>query len=353
MSLLALKQIETQQQHEQIVSAKRAKTSKSQSPARHHTSSDCCNDESGIDSSGDEVCQSREDKFGIDHGDGCGSDGDEVKNADDGDRCAADNKSLSINKALSGTIQEKSPDDTCTTVNESVSESDASALMISISNPSHDETDFHGSFTANNDEPTISRKTIQRVLSIELTDHLRERLNERDFSETDFYKTVLHGSQCRDDGGWRFTYRGITAITDAYGKVGITIYRDTCPQCQAGGKAICDRGFCMDCCRGCDTCAGVMCPSCTARGKKICERGFCEDCCYGCDTCAGEGVANAKREGKPSVIEATVRIVAVDVTYVLLKDVANAKREGKPSVTEATVRIVAMDVMHAGVANAE
>lgn len=334
MALLALEQIGTQQHHEQIVTAKSCGiyVAEDEAVEQEERRCDCCKDESGIQSSGDEVCQLCEDTFGIDHGDGCcASDGDEVKNAHDGDsRCAADNKLLSINKASSATIHEKSPDDMCTTVNES----DASALMISFPKPSHDEINPDYSSMANNDERgilsgdvsivstefsrrldklgnrNVDKKDLypaqssisdssddeteannhelnrqQRVLSIELTDHLQERLYERGFSHADFYKTVYHGSTCKDYGQWRFTYRGITAITDENVQVGITIYHETCPRCKVRGNKICDRGFCTDCCYGCDTCAGERCRQCKVRGETICGRGYCKDCCYGCYIC--------------------------------------------------------------------
>lgn len=59
---------------------------------------------------------------------------------------------------------------------------------------------------------------------IELTDHFRERLRERDIDPSDFHDCIVHGTKERDGSNWRFSRNGVSVITDKFVGVAITIF---------------------------------------------------------------------------------------------------------------------------------
>lgn len=189
-------------------------------------------------------------------------------------------------------------------------------------NDDEDETDEE------EDDDTSILERISNPSFVGFTDHIRERMYERGYTQSDFNMVIKHGCRVQEGkgGAWRFIYNRTLVVTDRDVEVGITMYEEDdtncemcdleqdmcvcgfcklcceksgkrnpcCPNCRRRGKEICDRGFCQDCCFGCDTCAGEECPNCKVRGEEICKRGFCNECCWGCDTCAGEQCPKCK-----------------------------------------------------------
>lgn len=138
--------------------------------------------------------------------------------------------------------------DTCSTANESLSDEDESKESESDESEP-DDASVGNPILRRRDNPIRRPATdeeIEHALAIGFTDHLWERCGERGFTRIDFLKAVLYGCRCRDGHHRRFTYRGITAITDASVGTGITIFEqyDTqCAQCESE-KDRCSCGFC-------------------------------------------------------------------------------------------------------------
>ncbi len=146
-----------------------------------------------------------------------------------------------------------------------------------------------------------NNKPIYRII---ISNHLLERCEERDIP-SNLVKEIIRnnkGVSNHYNGTTEYYQSGICCITrtNVYTtvtqrclveEVGITAFIPECKEC--GDDNVCSKGYCHDCCWGCNECnayLGRKCKECGERGVDNCknDRGvFCKFCCYGCDKCEG------------------------------------------------------------------
>ena len=134
----------------------------------------------------------------------------------------------------------------------------------------------------------VAQSVATSAITLESTLHLRQRKGERGISRRELQSTLKHGEAERDAFTGRVLHRlnNIAFVTDAFSKVGITAWNENEESCRGRGcnrEAECFRGFCEDCCWGCDEherCSGRGCTS-----RDLCVRGFCRSCCFGSSRC--------------------------------------------------------------------
>jgi hypothetical protein len=132
----------------------------------------------------------------------------------------------------------------------------------------------------------VAQSVATSAITLESTLHLRQRKGERGISRRELQSALKHGEADRDPLTGRVIHRhnGLTFVTDAGSKVGITAWsEDTCKERGCNGEAECFRGFCGKCCWGCDEHERCKAAGCTR--EDVCIRGFCRSCCYGSSRC--------------------------------------------------------------------
>ena len=148
-----------------------------------------------------------------------------------------------------------------------------------------------------------NNKPIYRII---ISNHLLERCEERDIP-SNLVKEIIRNNKGvfnHSNGTTEYYQHGICCITRRnvlynnntvrlVEEVGITAFISECKEC--GDDNVCSKGYCHDCCWGCNECnasLGRKCKECgvRVRGVDHCknDRGvFCESCCYGCEECEG------------------------------------------------------------------
>jgi hypothetical protein len=137
-------------------------------------------------------------------------------------------------------------------------------------------------------QPRAPSSVATSAITLESTLHLRQRKGERGITRRELQSTLKHGEAERDPFTGRVLHRhhGVTFVTDAFSKVGITAWNENEEACKGRGcgrEAECFRGFCASCCWGCDEHERCRAAGCTS--EDVCIRGFCRRCCHGSSRC--------------------------------------------------------------------
>ena len=174
--------------------------------------------------------------------------------------------------------------------------------------------------TSSNKQIIERNKPIRRIT---LSNHLLERCEERGISSYEVREIIRNnkGVSNHFNGTTEYYQHGICCITrrnvynitsannDGYVRVieevGITAFEQYCKECGDSNDEtkLCSKGYCHDCCWGCNECnasLGLKCKECGYRGFDNCknDRGvFCESCCYGCDKCEGPKCNSCRDRG--------------------------------------------------------
>ena len=153
-----------------------------------------------------------------------------------------------------------------------------------ICDPAEDES--HSEAGSEVTQSEVARSVATSAITLESTFHLRQRKSERGISRRELQSTLKHGTAERDPFTGRVIHRhrDITFVTDASCKVGVTTWsEENCKGRGCSRDTECHRGFCSNCCWGCDEHIRCSAPGCTR--EDVCIRGFCGSCCYGSSQC--------------------------------------------------------------------